>query len=358
MRGLNKEFVKSEFEKEGYTLLDEYSKATVKMRYICPNGHEHSIDWHHFKSGKRCPYCAIERSKENNKLEFNKVKKAFEERGYVLLEKEYINCNHKMRYLCSNGHEHSISWSKFAQGRGCKGGCKGGINRITIEYIKKEFENIGWTLLTTEYINAKQKLEYICDKGHKYNISWGKFKEGKGCSCCKGTRLTIEMIRENFEKEGYTLLTTEYTNYEQKLEYICDKGHHHSTTYDNFKQGSRCPYCKTSKGEKKIKDILDAFEIKYIYNKNIWGDSHLRPDFYLEDYNLVIEYDGIQHFEPIEYFGGEERFKMTQQKDIEKNDYCKVNNIDMLRIPYWEYENIETILKRKLGLERPSTTRA
>ena len=51
----------------------------------------------------------------------------------------------------------------------------------------------------------------------------------------------------------------------------------------------------------------------------------------MRNIKLVIEYDGIQHFEPIEYFGGKEKLKTTQQKDAEKNDYCKNNNIDILR---------------------------
>ena len=63
MNKLNTEFVKKKFEEEGCILLDEYTNATTKMRYICPNGHEHSIDWHHFKNGRRCPYCEIEKSK-------------------------------------------------------------------------------------------------------------------------------------------------------------------------------------------------------------------------------------------------------------------------------------------------------
>ena len=350
MNKLNTEFVKKKFEEEGYILLDEYTKATTKMRYICPKGHEHSIDWHHFKNGRRCPYCATEKSKVN----FNKIKKAFKDRGYTLLEEEYINSQTPMEYICPNGHKHTISWNSFNSGKGCPE-CWG-HTKLSLKYIEEEFKKVGWTLLTTEYVNTKQRLEYICDKGHKYTISWDKFKEGKGCPCCKGNRLTIEMIREKFKKEGYTLLSTHYMN-GQKLEYLCDKGHRHFTTWDNFQQGYRCSYCKSSKGETKIKDILDVFGIKYIYNKNIWSDCYLRPDFYLENYNLVIEYDGIQHFEPIEYFGGKEKLKITQQKDAEKNDYCKNNNIDILRIPYWEYENIENILKQKLNLEKPSTTR-
>ena len=229
------------------------------------------------------------------------------------------------------------------------------MNKLNTEFVKKKFEEEGCILLD-EYTNATTKMRYICPNGHEHSIDWHHFKNGRSCPYCKGTRLTIEIINEEFKKANYILLSKEY-NPEQKLEYMCDKGHRHFTTWDNFQQGYRCPYCKSSKGEKKIKDILDIFGIKYIYNKRIWDDCRLRPDFYLEDYNLVIEYDGIQHFESIEYFGGEERLKTTQQKDDEKNDYCKNNSIDILRILYWEYENIENILKQKLNLEKPPTTR-
>ena len=70
MKKLDNEFVRQSFEKEGYILLDEYTNARTKMRYICPNGHEHSIKWNSFKSGKRCPYCA------KCKVDFEVVKKA------------------------------------------------------------------------------------------------------------------------------------------------------------------------------------------------------------------------------------------------------------------------------------------
>ena len=59
-------------------------------------------------------------------------------------------------------------------------------------------------------------------------------------------------------------------------------------------------------------------------------------DFYLPDYNACIEYDGQQHFEPIDFFGGEEKFKKTIQRDEIKTNYCLVNNIRLLRIRYDE----------------------
>ena len=56
---------------------------------------------------------------------------------------------------------------------------------------------------------------------------------------------------------------------------------------------------------------------------------------------MCIEYDGEQHFKPIEYFGGEAHFKIQQKHDKIKDDFCKENGISLLRIPYYKFDNIE-----------------
>lgn len=79
----------------------------------------------------------------------------------------------------------------------------------------------------------------------------------------------------------------------------------------------------------------------------------MRFDFYLPDYNLFIEYDGEQHYMPINFGGWNEeelqlKFEKTQYYDKLKNQYCEDNNIGLLRIPYWEKENIKTIINNHL----------
>ena len=66
------------------------------------------------------------------------------------------------------------------------------------------------------------------------------------------------------------------------------------------------------------------------------------------DLKCLIEYDGKQHFEQIDYFGGENGFLYTQHNDKIKNYYCNDNNIELIRIPYWEYKNIPNILETNL----------
>jgi hypothetical protein len=99
-------------------------------------------------------------------------------------------------------------------------------------------------LLTTEYENAKQKLDYICPNGHKHKICWNDFRNGKRCPYCYGNiKYRIEFIKKQFEKEGYMLLSKEYKNNRHKLDYICPDGHSGSIVWGNWCRGSRCSMC-------------------------------------------------------------------------------------------------------------------
>jgi len=161
---------------------------------------------------------------------------------YILLTKVYINAFQKLDYICPEGHRHSMIWNNWQQGKRCPT-CKKRI-KLTIEFIRKVFEKEDYILLTTEYINNSQKLDYICSKGHRHFMSWNNWQQGVRCPYCYGNiKLVIEFVRESFEKYGYELLTKIYINSYQKLEYICSKGHRHYTTWDNWKQGARCPFC-------------------------------------------------------------------------------------------------------------------
>ena len=78
-------------------------------------------------------------------------------------------------------------------------------------------------------------------------------------------------------------------------------------------------------------------------------DERMLPfDFYIPQYNVCIEYQGQQHYHPVEVFKGEVGFEIRQKHDNMKRGFCKENNIKLIEIPYWEYDNIEKILKDKL----------
>src|SRR5208283_2322864 len=98
-----------------------------------------------------------------------------------------------------------------------------------------------------------------------------------------------------------------------------------------FIQGRRCPKCNASHGELKIKKILDINNVKNIIEYTFIDCKNIRPlpfDFYLPDLNMCIEYQGMQHYEPGDFFGGIEEFEKRQLRDSIKEKYCIDNNIN------------------------------
>jgi len=269
MKKLSLNYIKSQFEKEGYTLLTKkYKDAFQKLDYICPKGHKHSIKWNKWQQGHRCPYCS-----NRIKKTIEEIREAFEAEGYTLLTKEYKNNKQKLEYICPNRHKHSITWANWQQGQRCPY-CYGNIKK-TFDEIREAFEKEGYTLLTKKYRNNKQKLKYICSNGHINYTRWDNFQHGCRCKKCEienlidRLRLDYDFMKESFESEGYILLTKEYKNNKQKLDYICPNGHRHSVKWNAWQQGQRCPYCHYESMTKYYtKEDLEKFNIykKAVYN--------------------------------------------------------------------------------------------
>lgn len=179
----------------------------------------------------------------SKKLTYEYVKSKFEEEGYELLSTKYINSKNKLKYKCLNGHEHTITWDDFNSGYRCSY-CYGNV-KYSHAYVKDIFKKCGYTLLSNKYINNKQKLDYVCPLGHFHSVSFISFSKGVRCpTCTEGTQLlTYDFVKQKFEKIGYKLVSTHYINSSTKLTYICPNCHKHSMSWDNWKQGKRCPTC-------------------------------------------------------------------------------------------------------------------
>jgi very-short-patch-repair endonuclease len=109
---------------------------------------------------------------------------------------------------------------------------------------------------------------------------------------------------------------------------------------------SKPPY-----GEKKIIKILEKENINYIHQYKFDDCVNINKlifDFYLPDENICIEFDGKQHFEPINFFGGQEAFDKLKIRDEIKNKYCFDKNIKIIRISYEDINIIEKIIKENV----------
>ena len=117
--------------------------------------------------------------------------------------------------------------------------------KYTIDYVRKEFNKESYILISTEYINTRQKLQYVCPKGHKHSISWCGWKKGDRCLYCSGLAIkNIVDIRNSFGQEKYELLEKKYVNAHTKMGCKCPDGHVYKVTWNNWQQGKRCPRCE------------------------------------------------------------------------------------------------------------------
>jgi len=116
-------------------------------------------------------------------------------------------------------------------------------------------------------------------------------------------------------------------------------------------RGQGCPICRDSKGNKAVRKFLDEYKIDYKKEykfKDCKNKRRLPFDFYLPDYNICIEFDGRQHYEIVKDMGGEKEYIQRVINDNIKNQYCKNNNIPLIRIR--DIKQIPNILKNKLNI--------
>lgn len=284
------------------------------------------------------------------KLSYEYVKQYIENEGYILLSDSYISNSIKLKMICPCGHECEISFGNFKdRNRRCSK-CYGN-KKLNKQEIEEMLLSEGYTLIS-DYKNANTKILLLCPKGHQWDTTWGKFQSKRRCPYCSGKFNNHKTIQEMIESEdGYKLLTNDCRILKDRLIVCCKFGHKYETTGANFSQGHRCPYCNKSKGEDRIKSLLNKYNI-YSIEQYSFDDckfyNKLLFDFYLPQYNTCIEYDGEFHYKMIMGF---DEFVNGKIRDTIKNEYCKKNNIKLIRIPYWKFDNIEEILIKELNLK-------
>jgi len=281
----------------------------------------------------------------------------------------HINSKSKIKVKCKKcGNEWTTLSGSLLRGRGCKKCHTLTQKRTNDNFLEKFTENYGDKYeLLSDYINANAKVKVkcnICDniwETKAYHFIHTK----SGCPKCasKDNGITNRKTHEKFIEDVQKVhsnkyeVVGQYIKANQKIEIKCN-------TCDNnwnivpysLLQGVGCPVCNQSKGEFIIKTFLESnnfiYKPQYVFDECRYKNP-LHFDFYLPNYNTCVEYDGVQHFKPVEHFGGEERLKYTIENDKIKNKFCKENKIKMIRIPYTQIGIIEKILSEKLNYYTP-----
>ena len=332
-----------------YSLV-EYINSYTKVKIICkehgvfvqrPNNH---------LSGQGCPKCKIDKNKKsiiNITEEFNNI----HDNTYNYSLVEYINSHTKVKIICKKHGIFEQTPSNHLKGKGCPK-CYGNHKKSNTLIINdfNYVHNDVYDYSLVDYKNNKTKIKIICKEHGIFEQTPYSHLSGSGCPKCYGNnKKTTDSIIINFniihnDKYDYSLV--EYTGYQKKVKIICQKHGVFKQTPKNHILGQGCPICNFSKGEEEIKKYLDINNITYKY-QFIFNDCKykkpLKFDFYLPDYNICIEYDGKQHFEKYKFEKDDKNLKIRKIRDEIKTNYCKINNIKLIRIKY--NENI----KKKLN---------
>ncbi|WZK93597.1 homing endonuclease [Bacillus phage BvP] len=226
--------------------------------------------------------------------------------------------------------------------------------KYTADSVKSILESEGYRLIG-KYEKFDKQIVVRCPQGHTYPVYLGNFNRGNRCGYCKGNkRLTFETVKEFIESKGYTLLSQRYSRAHDPLTMQCPSGHHYIASFNSFKRGVRCSQCSSSKGEHLIRELLKHFlidtEFKEQYRIDKDGNKYYY-DFCIESNpKIFIEYDGIQHFKPRDFFGGEEGLKATKKRDEEKTTLIESIGGLLIRVPYYlDSISVYNLLKEKLA---------
>lgn len=339
-------------DKYDYSLV-EYRNTSTKVKIICPeHGEFFIIPKHHYK-GSECQTCSSNRQKLSLS-EFIERSNELHNNWYDYSKFEYINSRTKSTIICPKHGEFEQSPNHHLSNRGCKecGKTKKFIG--TEEFIKRSNKVHGnkYDYSSVNYMGALDKVIIICPTHGEFKQEASSHLRGTGCHKC-----FLETIRKSLEdfieecnsihsnKYDYSLV--EYVNNSNEIKIICPS-HGEFMQIPHVHKRSGCPTCKSSLGELKIFQFLSSFGLSFEQEFKL--DNGLRLDFYIPNNNVGIEYDGKQHFEVNEFFGGEKGFEETKDRDSKKDKFCSDNNIKLIRIPYWDFDNIEDILKKKLKL--------
>lgn len=233
------------------------------------------------------------------------------------------------------------------------------------EYLDGGGESVYW-IKTLENINGEKIIAtwkspiYIRKKGHSDPFS-----------CCPPRKVlknyndlatTHPDLINEWDFENNTESPYDITFASNKKVFwicpICGKSFKSSVIQRTNGQRS-CPDCKSSHGEMKIKDILEKYDIvnerQYRFADCMYIHT-LRFDFAIFDKNrnlkMLIEYQGEQHYKPVDFNGiggdwADQQFELNQKRDQIKRNYCKKNHIPLIEIAYTEYDNIEEILLKE-----------
>ncbi len=281
---------------------------------------------------------------------------------YNYSQVDYKNCDTKVKIKCpEHGIFEQIPYLHYKKGSGCikcaekKVGASFRKNNENFIQEAKNIHNNFYDYSKTKYEKAQKVVKIICPEHGVFTQTPTNHLSGKGCKKCYNNKVRDRLLLSTEEfilraelvhdyKFDYSNVV--YEGGRVKVKIKCPEHGIFEQTPENHLSNRGCKKCRSSKGEKEIRKILKENNIKCKEQYTFELCRHINKlpfDFYLPELNLCIEFDGRQHFEVIDFYGGQKGFDSTKRNDQIKNDYCKKNGVKLFRIKY------DSIIKNELN---------
>ena len=307
--------------------------------------------------------------KKKTTEEFIKESKKVHGDKYDYSKVNYINWRTKICIICPIHGEFWQEPSNHLRGRGCPKCAKSGLRLSKDEFIEKAKKIHGdkYDYSKVNYVNNHTKVCIICPvHGEFWQLPMVHLRKGKGkcLKCSYETRNTYKRLSKDefIEKakqihgDKYDYSKVEYVNTNTKVCIICHKHGEFWQTPNQHLSKHGCRKCRQSKMEVEISKLLVENKINFIpecgSSKFNWLKNY-KYDFYLPDYNVAIECQGLQHFISVKQFGGNKEFEKRKKQDKEKYELSIANDIKIIYYANYKYNfPYEVILDKKVLLDK------
>lgn len=367
-----------EFSKKNKLDISRYkAKTSIYWEHSCKNCnkiHLWKTSISERKRGSGCPYCSGRYTCECKSIFMTHPELVKEWHPDNTFPPKEISkgSNKKIKWKCINNHEW-ITTPNYRTGKSktgcpyCKNRKLNNENNLAIVYpeiVKTWNFEKNDILPDNVFPSSPKKVWWICEKNHEWESTVNN-RLRRGCAYCTKNRLLPDKSNSLFYT--HEKLMNEW-NYDKNIDispkeltfgmsvkvwWKCNNGHEWESTVNNRTSGVGCPFCRESKGEKDIKEYLEknCIEYKRQYFIKYGNFKKLFIDFYLPKYNIAIEYDGIQHFESVKHFGGEPKFNRQIMIDRAKEEFCKENSMNLIKIHYKDKDDMEFLISNALTVD-------
>lgn len=347
-------------DKYDYSLVDYFNNNT-KVKIVCKiHGTFEQTPGNHINKKQGCPSCGG--VKKMNTEEFILKSKLIHGDKYDYSFVKYSNNKTKVKIICKEHGEFLQKPNNHLNGQNCMRCVNPNVKLETKDFIIKSKERFGdyYDYSKVEYKNNKTKVKLICPKHGEFEQKPNNhFIQKIPCKKCDSEKrfININTLIENLKEihnNYYDYSKLEYIGRNKKAIIICPKHGEFEQRIHTHILGSGCKKCSQSNGEKLISHILYEMNIDF-KTEHKFDDckykTHLKFDFYIPSKNICIEFNGLQHYKIVPFFGGEEYYKEIIMRDKIKEEYCKSKNIKLLTIKYTlERERINDIIFQYLSL--------